>query len=95
MLTLRLGGQYRNGRGDLLGPLVDAGHGLFADQYGGGPYRADGRQMCHTERSTGNIVIVDETPCGCRAQRARLQEMQRRGAVLGIALPDICPRCGR
>lgn len=48
-------GMYRNGRGDLIGPMTQHGADTFKDQHGN-PYHANGRLWSHHPESTGNIV---------------------------------------
>lgn len=59
-MKLEHGKFYRNGRGDIYGPMDERTPGHFLDQYGTG-YYPDGRQWDHLPASTGNLV-AEATP---------------------------------
>lgn len=53
---------YRNGRGDMIGPMVKRTSEIFTDQHGA-LYTGDGREYNHVKGSTANIVTaVPESP---------------------------------
>ena len=65
-LRLQSGTIYRNGRGDIIGPMRALSPEMFLDQYGT-LYRSNGIQYGHVPGSTGNITLSDvgtkkETP---------------------------------
>lgn len=57
-LTLRAGHCYRNGHGDVRGPLRQIGD-TFLDEYSC-VYRANGHQYSHHIESAGNLVAEEE-----------------------------------
>lgn len=54
-LKIEVGKFYRNGRGDLLGPMREPWSGAFQD-HAGCLYHSNGQQWDHVPSSTGNIV---------------------------------------
>jgi hypothetical protein len=64
-LTLKEGETYKNGHGDLRGPLRQIGD-TFLDQYGC-VYRANGHQHSHHVDSAGNLFAKDGNSDGRKA----------------------------
>jgi hypothetical protein len=55
-MILKHGNTYKNGRGDIRGPMDNRADGIFLDQFGV-LYHPDGQQWDHHPQSTGNLVI--------------------------------------
>ncbi len=84
-MKIEAGKLYYNGRGDLIGPMVDGGIGYFIDQHNR-VYYPNGRQWGHHPDSTGNIIrTIDESAAiaaGARAMVRLCQEHRSAGKPL-------------
>lgn len=56
-IIVRAGAFYRNGHGDICGPMERRTKDVWLDQHGA-IYHPDGRQWNHTYDSTGNLMCL-------------------------------------